>query len=110
MDECYFITNDGQKVYNEKILSHIGLAQSFIEKTPILKKEFEKSRINDPSDFLVRKGYLKVSNMGYYKKVAYLSTTISEKQMKLVKYFKEEGYEVEDYRTFDKIYNIQEER
>ena len=109
MDECYFIDKDGNKIYNESILSHIGLAQNLIGESSVLREEFKKSNLKDPCDFLVRRGYIKVANHGYYKKCVYLSLTLSEKQMKLIEHFAEAGYQIEDIRTLDKMYNGQGE-
>ena len=109
MDECYFIDKDCRKIYNESIFSHIGLAKDLIDGSEILREEFEKSKIKDPCDFLVRRGYIKVARHGYYKKCVYLSNSISERQMRLIGYFAAEGYEIEDIRTLDKMYNGQGE-
>jgi len=74
-----------------------------------LKKEFEKSRIKDPSDFLIRKGYVKVASQGSYKKCVYISNGISEVQKELIKYFIKAGYEIENATVIDMIYDREDE-
>ena len=96
MNDIFFVDREGNKIYNEKIASHIGLANLMIKESEHLKKEFEESQKNDPVDFLISKGYLKISNISYYRRVVYFSSKISDKQRRLLRYYCEEGYNLDD--------------
>ena len=96
MNDIFFVDREGNKIYNEKIASHIGLANLMLKENEHLRKEFEKSKKNDPTDFLISKGYLKISNISCYRRVVYFSSKISDKQRRLLRYYCEEGYELDD--------------
>lgn len=96
-DEVFFIDENGNKISNEKIASHIGLAMNLLEKNEKLKKEFEESGKNDPTEFLISdKGYLAGGTMRVYKSITYKSNLISDKQRRLLQYYCEEGYKLND--------------
>ena len=99
MDDIFFIDKDGNKIYSEEVASHIALANIIISKNASLREEYEKSKRNGyPTDFLIfEKGYLKVSNIAYYQKIVYSSAAnLSEKQIRLIQYFRMDGYSAED--------------
>ena len=96
MKDIFFVDREGNKIYNEKISSHVGLANLLMKDNEYLKKEFEKSKKNDPVDFLISKGYLKITSIGLYRRVVYSSNKISEKQSKLLDYYYEYGYQLDD--------------
>ena len=98
MDDVFFIDRDGNKIYSDTIASHIGLANLILEQNNQWDEEYKKSGMNDPVDFLVlRKGYLKLSNLGpYYRRIVYSSARLTEKQRDLIEYYHEEGYDIDD--------------
>ena len=68
-----------------------------LEKDEELKKEFEESGKKDPIEFLIsNKGYIAGGTMGVYKSIIYKSSSISEKQKKILAYYYEEGYNLKD--------------
>jgi len=97
MDEVFFIDRDGNKISSDTMSSHYGLAHLILEQNENLKEEFEQSKRNDKVDFLIfEKGYLTVSNIGYYRKIKFSSLSITEKQRAIIEYFCEQGYEIDD--------------
>lgn len=95
--EIFFVDKDGNKISNEHIGSHIGLAFAMLEEDEKLKKEFIESKKRNPVEFLItNKGYMTVNNIGEYKVVVFTSSSISDKQRKLLIYYHEEGYELND--------------
>lgn len=97
-DYVSFIDQDGNEISCDNISSHIGLAEKIIDEDPELKEEFEKSG-KDAMNFLtLDKGYISRGTMGNsYKNISYASDKVSEKQKKLIAYYKEEGYETRDF-------------
>lgn len=95
--EIFFVDKDGNKISNENIGSHIGLAFAMLEEDETLKKEFMESKKRNPAEFLIaNKGYMTVNNIGEYKTVVFTSSSISDKQQRLLTYYHEEGYELND--------------
>ena len=101
MEEVFFIDREGNKISIDGVLSHIGLAHKIVESSDNLKSEFNKSGKVDPIDFLIsNKGYMKLSNQGYYRKCVYSSSKVSERQRAFIDYFIEEGYSLDDLERF----------
>ena len=100
MDDAFFIDKDGNEIYSDTISSHIGLAKFILKNNQQLQEEYEKSSAHDPIDFLVQnEGYLKVSNIGYYKKITYDSSNLSDRQKEVLDYYHfEEGFELDDLK------------
>ena len=95
--ESFFVDKEGNKISMDKISSHIGLAVEVMKNDAKLYEEFKKSGKRDPVDFLIsNKGYIKITNQGYYRKCIYSSSKISEKQRDICLYYIEQGYGVED--------------
>ena len=93
IDEAFFIDENGNKISSEEISSHIGLALRILEENEELKKEFEKSGKANPVEFLIsNKGYMAGGTMGVYKSITYKSSSITDKQRRLLGYYYEEGY------------------
>ena len=97
-EEVCFIDGDGNKISCEDICSHTGLARAILEKDKKLDEEFKKSGMQDPVDFFIyNKGWAKATCQGYYKKCVYSSSRLTEKQRKLLLYYKRAaGYEMDD--------------
>ena len=97
-DEATFIDSDGNEISCEDISSHIGLAMKMIDEDPNLKNEFLKSG-KDPVSFMtLDKGYLARGTMGNsYRNISYLASKISEKQKKIIEYYRGKGYEIKDF-------------
>ena len=101
MEEVFFIDRDGNKISMDQISSHIGLANEIINRNEFIKQEFEKSGKMDPIDFLVsNKGYMKLTNQGFYRRCVYSSSKVSERQRDFIEYFIEEGYRLDDIEHF----------
>ena len=97
MEEIFFIDSEGNKISSDKIFSHVALANAILQKRKELEEEYKQSGERDPVDFLIsKKGYIKISNQGYYRKCVYSSIKISEKQKNLISYYCEEGYSLDD--------------
>ena len=107
-DKVFFIDANGNMISIDNISSHIGLANEIMKKDKSLQEEFKKSGKIDPVDFLVLdKGYIKLAELGFYKKCVYSRSKLSERQKEICMYFKEKGYELEDQ---DFIKMIMEDR
>ena len=101
MEEVFFIDREGNKLSVDEISSHIGLANKIVQSSDTLKKEFEKSGKVDPIDFLIsNKGYMKLTNQGFYRRCVYSSSKVSERQRDFIAYFCEEGYSLDDVEHF----------
>ena len=102
-DVC-FIDQNGSLVSAKDISSHIELSKVILEKDEELLEEFKQSGRKDPVDFLVMdKGYIKVSDNGdYYKVVSFSHSKISDKQRRLLAYYREEGYRLDNLSKFEK--------
>ena len=101
MEEVFFIDRDGNKISNEQVESHYGLAYLILQQNKQLKEEFEKGKRKDMVDFLTfEKGYLTVSNIGYYRKIKFSSLSITEKQRAIIEHFGEQGYDVDDLTLY----------
>lgn len=97
IDDIFFVDKEGKRIYSEDVASHGALAEIILQKNEELRKEFEQSKRSNPVDFLIyQKGYLKISNQGYYHKIVFTSLNISDKQRRIIMGFKQEGYEVDD--------------
>ena len=96
MSEIFYVDNDMRKYSNEKISSHIGLAQQIVEQNNELKEEFEKSGKNLLEFLIVDKGYITLSELGSYRAVVFASSSISEKQKRYILGCYEEGYRLEN--------------
>lgn len=109
-DEILYIDENGNKISSEEISSHIGLSKLILDKNEELKNEYEKSGKSDMCDFLVMdKGYLKVSKIGnYYKVVSYASSKVSDKQRRVLAYYAEEGYALDNLTNINKMYSYDE--
>ncbi len=99
MAEVFFVDNEMKKFSNEKISSHIGLAQQIVEQNKDLKDEYEKSGKNLLEFLIVDKGYITLSELGSYKAVVFASSSISEKQKRYILGCYEEGYRLENLST-----------
>ena len=98
MDTC-FIDRDGNEIHMDGVESHIGLANEIIKNDPKLNDEFINSYRKDMVDFLIyEKGFIKLSNQMYYRRCVFLSSKISPKQRKILRFFAEDGYELDDLR------------
>lgn len=101
-DEAFFVDENGNKISSDTISSHIGLALIMLEKNEELKKEFEDSGKENPIEFFIsNKGYIAGGTMGTYKSIIYKSSSISEKQKKILTYYYEEGYNLKDETLVD---------
>lgn len=97
MEEVFFINKEGKRLSAENVNSHIGLANIVLNGDESLRQEFEKSKKESLLQFLLDdKGFMSVSDMGFYKKVSFDKTQISEEQKRWLLYYHEEGYELED--------------
>ena len=102
MEECFFIDENGKKIYDPKIESHIGLAEKILKDNPILKEQFKESGFKDPVDFLLKVCKLiKVTNQAYYRKIVFNSSLLSNAQKKLIRGYVLDGYMPEDIRDMD---------
>ena len=96
-EEVYFVNDKGEKISCENISSHIGLANLIFDKDENIKKEFELSgKVSALEFFLEDKGYINVSNMGYYGNVIFDGDIITDEQRKWLLYFHEAGYSFRD--------------
>ena len=100
MEGAFFMDSNGNMISCDTISSHIGLANKLLEEDEQLREEFKNSKRKDIIDFLILdKGYVKVSNIGYYRNIVYHSGKISQRQRELVYYYKfEEGFNLDDLR------------
>lgn len=97
MDEVFFIDQDGNKILNEDICSHIGLGNLILQKDENLKEDFKQSGKRSLTEFLiVDKGYVAAGSMGEYRNITFDRTSISEKQKRLINYYHKEGYRCND--------------
>lgn len=96
MYNLYFIDQEGQKISDEKMDSHTGLAREIIEANPEMKEEFLKTKDNYDLFLYKNKGYMSVSESEYRNIIVYNSLNISEKQKSLLERFTEAGYEKND--------------
>lgn len=98
IEDVFFIDKDGNKISDEHISSHIGLAYTMIEKDEELKKEFENSGERNPLIYLIiNKGYMTFSEMGSYRKVVCNSRIMTEKQKDMMEAYKRSGFQIEDF-------------
>ncbi len=97
-DYVSFIDIDGNEISSEDISSHIGLARKIVDENLELKNEFEKSGKDAMNFLILDKGYIARGTIGnYYRNISYASDKISEKQKKIIVYYKEEGYGTTDF-------------
>ena len=109
MDDVFFLDRDGNRLHSDVIASHIGLARCIVDRNEALKEEFESTHQQDPCDFLINKGYMKVTNMQYYRRAVYHSQKISEKQRDWLLYLSEEGYDLDDLFITEQMKKAQEQ-
>ena len=99
--DAFFINREGKKISIENLSSHIGLALEIIAKNKQLQKEFNESGEKDPVQFLIaNKGYVKITDIRFYKRCIYSSLKLSEIQREFVNYYEEHGYVLEDIDKF----------
>ena len=97
IEEVFFIDRNGNKISSDNISSHIGLAQEILKQNQVVNNQFLKSGIKDPVEFLVSRGYIKISEIRWYKVCQYSSSQITEVQREYVNYYEEHGFDLEDY-------------
>lgn len=101
--DVFFIDKNGDKVYDEKICSHIGLAMKYIEDHPELKEELKKhERMNEVQFLRDELGFLQGGTSRGVGILVYNSKKITDKQKQIVMYYyEEEGYHIENEKTFN---------
>ena len=102
-EDAFFIDQNWNKISAQGISSHIGLSKVLLESSEKLSEEFTESGRKDAVDFLVMdKGYIKVSDNGdYYRVVSFTHSKISDKQRRLLAYYREEGYRLDNLSKFE---------
>lgn len=88
--DVFLIDNEGNKISSDEINFHLGLAKLVLGKDEKLKEEYEQSGALDEFQFLLlKKGYIAGAEIGeQYKKITYYSKLVSEKQTKIIEYYR----------------------
>jgi len=105
-DGICFIDKEGKRFSCDTIESHVGLANLIIEQDPKLSEEYKQTNKMDTVDFLIsKKGYMRVTNQGYYRALVFDSTTISNMQRGVIRHYYELGFRLEDMEAIRKRNN-----
>ena len=96
--DVFLIDCEGKKYSSKTISSHIGLAMKRVDEDEELKKEFKESGKKSELEFLLgNKGDIAGSEISnYYKKITFDSKLASEIQKKIIKYYRDRGWNLED--------------
>lgn len=98
-NKAFFVDQDGNEIYDEKIGSHVALAIEILEKDENLKNEYEseENRGMSTANFLQDKcGYMRGSEQGEYKMIIFDSSKLSDSQRMALRGYHEEGYHFVD--------------
>jgi len=97
MRDVFFVDSEGNIIYSEEIESHIGLADEIIRSDESLSEEYKKCNGCDMVDFLIEnRGYIKVSDIHFYKALEYYGPKTSYKQKKIIMAYYEQGFRILD--------------
>lgn len=101
--DVFLIDSEGNKISSKEIDFHLGLAKLVLKKDEKLKKEYEQSKALDEFQFLLlEKGYIAGIEIGeQYKDITYYSKLVSEKQRKIIEYYRNKK---------SKLYDLAEEK
>ena len=102
MRNVCFIDREGNIITTEGIRTHFELASLIMEKNPELFEEYKKSKIQDQVDFFIfKKGYIKLTERAFYKRCVFSSSKISSKQRRILDYYLEDGFVIDDLDIVD---------
>lgn len=97
MEQCSFISKNGESISIDGVCSHIGLALEMVKRDKSLEEDFKRSKKSNLVDFMILdKGYMKASNIGCYKILTYSGKKITDKQRKIIKYFASDGFSLDN--------------
>lgn len=97
----YYIDQECKIIEFEDIASHIGIAKRIVEDDELLKKEFENSKMQYQTDFLIeRKGFIQVTdevgNGWYNKKLLFSASKMKPAQKRMIMGLIDEGFTYEN--------------
>lgn len=99
ISKAFFVDQDGNEIFDEKIGSHVALAIEILEKDEKLKSQYdsEGNRGMSTANFLQDKcGYMRGGEQGEYKMIIFDSSKISDSQRMALRGYHEEGYHFVD--------------
>ena len=95
MSKVFWVNKNGEEIEITGINSHIGLAQHFLEKSRVLKAQYEnrKDKGQNIIDFFISDmGWMKGSQLSSYKNITFDSRKLSDKQRDVLIAYYEEDY------------------
>ena len=99
MSKVFWVNKNGEEIMIPGINSHIGLAQYFLENSPLFKEQYEnrKDKGQNIIDFLISgKGWMKGSQLYGYKNITFDSRMLSNEQREALIAYHEQDYSLDD--------------
>lgn len=93
----FYINRDGKYIHADGVEFHTQLAEMILDRSPYLKRLFEKSGKSYPDDFMLENlGYIKVRNYEYAEECTFYGRIMNEQQLLILERFAANGYRLID--------------